>query len=132
MRLLRQARRLAALAVLLTLSWTFAPSAVAGGPTSVLIVSPESARTASLYYADKDYETLTELLAAPGSGGGMTEPPSLGAAMEARRINVTWMAHDVSPWRLDQVYVRPGSDTVWIHTSDIAPSFLTGSWHEAA
>ncbi|MEV0092057.1 hypothetical protein [Streptomyces sp. NPDC050738] len=114
------------------MSWAFAPGASAGGPTSVLIVSPESARTTSFYYTDKDYETLTELLAAPGSGGQSTRPPSLGEAMAARQINVTWMIHDISPWRLDQVYARPESGTVWIRSSTDAPDFASGTWHRAA
>ncbi|MEU0398105.1 hypothetical protein ABZ208_36215 [Streptomyces sp. NPDC006208] len=56
MRLLRLLRRLAALATVLALTWFFAPSAVAGGPTSVLITSPESEEAAALYYANEDYE----------------------------------------------------------------------------
>ncbi|WP_329118339.1 hypothetical protein [Streptomyces sp. NBC_01465] len=117
---------------MLALSWAFAPAATAGGPTSVLLVAPSSAMTASLYYSDEEYGTLTDLLNAPDPGGA-TEPkePNLDATMEARQINVTWMVHDVTPWRLDRVYAPVESKTVWIHTSESAPGFTTGAWHRA-
>ncbi|MFI1398934.1 hypothetical protein [Streptomyces sp. NPDC020681] len=130
MRSARLLRRLAALATVLALSWTFAPSAVAGGPTSVLVTSPESGETASLYYSDKDYEALLTLLGDGPTKGQTDRPPSLDMAVGSRQINVTWLAHDVSPWRVDQAYPSDRPGTVWIHTSTEMGS-RKGYWHQA-
>lgn len=116
----------AALALLL---WGAASPASAGGPTSVLLVSPESTETAALYYSDKEYEELAQLLDAPGKGT-RDKPPEAGLTA-ARQINVTWMVHDVTPWRLDRVYpVHKGQD-VWIHTAANLDSTTNGAWHRA-
>ncbi|MEV0217911.1 hypothetical protein [Streptomyces sp. NPDC050704] len=106
-----------------------APTATAGGPTSVLVVSPESAQGAALYYSEKEYEELERLLGKPGSGlreeSGLTEG-------SGRQINVTWMLHDVSPWRVDRVYLdSPRGDDVWIHTATQVPESMNGYWHKA-
>ncbi|MFF7545937.1 hypothetical protein ACFZCU_20245 [Streptomyces canus] len=104
-----------------------APSASAGGPTSVLVVSPESGETASLYYSDEEYGELQRLLGPPGAGA-RTKPPEANL-LAARQINVTWMAHDVSPWRLDQVFPLADTDEVWIHTAEHVPESVNGHWH---
>ncbi|WP_405822548.1 hypothetical protein OG705_22040 [Streptomyces sp. NBC_00838] len=128
-------RRLAALIAVTALTWGFAPSAVAGGPTSVLITSPESAETAALYNSDAEYEALSKQLGGEGMGvlpeGRKKRPGSLDSAMGSRQINVTWMVHDVQPWRLDRVY--PGADTseIWIHTTTDMRGQETGVWHQA-
>ncbi|MFF3685531.1 hypothetical protein [Streptomyces sp. NPDC002187] len=136
MRLLRLLRRLAALATVLALTWFFAPSAVAGGPTSVLITSPQSEEAAALYYANEDYGSLQALLGVDGGrqpGTGRSErPPSLEEAAGMRALNVVWMVHDIQPWRLDQVYVGKNADRpIWIHTSLDAET-QQGTWHKAA
>lgn len=116
----------AALALLL---WGAASPASAGGPTSVLLVSPESTETAALYHSDKEYGELEQLLGAPGKGS-RDKPPEAGLTA-ARQINVTWMVHDVTPWRLDRVYpVHKGQD-VWIHTAANLDSTTNGAWHRA-
>ncbi|MFD7446847.1 hypothetical protein [Streptomyces sp. NPDC059909] len=107
-----------------------APGALAGGPTSVLIVSPESGETASLYYSDKEYEALTDLLG-PGSSGDTDRPPSLDSVTGVRQINVTWMVHDISPWRLDRVHPSDDGSTVWIHSAVGLPTSYDGLWHKA-
>ncbi|MFC7262684.1 hypothetical protein [Streptomyces lutosisoli] len=107
-----------------------APSAMAGGPTSVLVVSPESAESTALYYSDEEYGKLMRLLGDPGSGI-REEPPGLGVG-SGRQINVTWLIHDVSPWRVDRVYPdTPGSKEVWIHTATQVPQSMNGYWHRA-
>ncbi|MFF7164859.1 hypothetical protein ACFZBP_26440 [Streptomyces sp. NPDC008086] len=116
----------AALALLL---WGAASPASAGGPTSVLLVSPESAETAALYYSDKEYGELEQLLGAPGKGT-RDKPPEAGLTA-ARQINVTWMVHDVTPWRLDRVYPAHKGPDVWIHTSANLDSTTNGAWHRA-
>jgi hypothetical protein len=50
----------------------------------------------------------------------------------AHQINVTWLAHDISPWRLDRVFpVESTSKAVWIHTAANVPENLNGYWHRA-
>ncbi|MGN9792169.1 hypothetical protein ACTMTU_13890 [Streptomyces sp. OZ13] len=127
---MRLLRRVAALTVLFALTWVFAPVAAAGGPTSVFLTSPESGETASLYYSDKEYGTLTDLLGPTGSDGTKERPPSLDMAMGTRQITVTWMVHDVDPWRVDRLYPGEARDTVWIHTSTESGG-EQGTWHTA-
>ncbi|MFE4581721.1 hypothetical protein [Streptomyces chartreusis] len=116
-------------AALALLVWGAAAPASAGGPTSVLLVSPESTETASLYYSDKEYGQLERLLGSADQGT-RNKPPE--AALEAaRQINVTWMVHDVSPWRLDRVYPVDDGKDVWIHTASDLGSTTNGTWHRA-
>ncbi|MGC9535382.1 hypothetical protein [Streptomyces sp. UG1] len=115
-----------ALALLL---WGAASPASAGGPTSVLLVSPESTQTASLYRSDKEYEELDQLLGARGKGT-RDKPPEANLTT-ARQINVTWMVHDVMPWRLDRVYPSHDEKDVWIHTAENLGNTANGIWHRA-
>lgn len=73
--------------------------AVAGGPTSVLLVAPGSGRSASLYYSDPDYDTLYNLLTS-SSGASAVRPEDVSWH---RFITVTWLIHDVSVWRIDRI-----------------------------
>ncbi|WP_158684932.1 hypothetical protein [Streptomyces sp. LaPpAH-108] len=111
--------------------WAASPAA-AGGPTSVLVASPESRQTTSLYNSDKEYETLLRLLG-PENQGARKLPPQAGLDMtHARQINVSWMVHDMAPWRIDRVFpvdTEPG--TVWIHTATDLPDSTNGYWHRA-
>lgn len=118
---------LGALAAALTLAVWSAPSASAGGPTSVLVVSPESGETSSLYHSDEEYGELQRLLGPPGIGT-RSKPPE-AKLLGARQINVTWMAHDISPWRLDQIFPLADTDQVWIHTTESVPESVNGRWH---
>ncbi|MFC8200921.1 hypothetical protein ACFWBR_00750 [Streptomyces sp. NPDC060006] len=107
-----------------------ATTATAGGPTSVLVVSPESGLSTALYTTSEEYRELERLLGQPGSGTS-EEPPGLGVG-SSQQINVTWMLHDVSPWRVDRVYPDTrGSKKVWIHTAANAPESMNGYWHTA-
>ena len=45
-------------------------AAVAGGPTSVLITSPERARATALYYSDEQYAELEEAATTAADGFG--------------------------------------------------------------
>jgi hypothetical protein len=104
-----------------------APPASAGGPTSVLVVSPASEETASLYYDDKEYTQLERLLGNPVTGN-RGKPPE---ADLTRRVTVTWMVHDISPWRLDQIFSADEGGEMWIHTAANLPRSVNGSWHRA-
>lgn len=104
-----------------------ASTATAGGLTSLLIVAPQSRETASLYYSDEEYVELQRLLGPPGRGT-RTKPPEADL-VAARQINVTWLQHDISPWRLDQIFPEAGTKDVWIHTADHLPESMNGHWH---
>lgn len=122
-----------------------APEAMAGGPTSVLVVSPESGQSTALYVSDKEYGELERCLGDIGEGSRQ-RPPGLDMGDGSRQINVTWMVHDVRPWRVDRAYPvasgskdgvddvdgKDGKDTaaVWIHTTTDVES-MTGAWHKA-
>ncbi|TLS44513.1 hypothetical protein FE633_19575 [Streptomyces montanus] len=138
---MRSVRELAAaagaLAATLALLVAGAPAAVAGGPTSVLLVSPNSGETASLYNSEQEYMRLSDLLLAdPGraldnSKEKPPEPDFIG-----RHINVTWMIHDVTPWRVDMIHPDvAGSRSVWILTQlkmDLGTSEPSQEiWHQA-
>ncbi|MDX3852259.1 hypothetical protein [Streptomyces sp. AK02-01A] len=132
----RTLRRAAVLVAALALTWGFAPSAMAGGPTSVLIASPESEETAALYYTDKEYAELTRQLGAleepaPKAPGQKERPRSLDGALGSRQINVTWMLHDVRPWRVDRVYTSADLSTIWIATLPQPSPRQEVSWHRA-
>ncbi|MHC3468254.1 hypothetical protein ACYF6T_06045 [Streptomyces sp. 7R007] len=107
-----------------------ASSAAAGGPTSVLVTSPTGAKATALYYSDKEYDALQGLLGAPGVGT-REKPPEADLA-HARQINVTWMAHDMTPWRIDRVFpVDSRPRAVWIHTAADVSQTPNGYWHRA-
>lgn len=130
----------AGFAVALALLVAVAPRAVASGPTSVLVVSPESEQTASLYVSDAEYGELERCLGTlddldslgekgdRGEGRG-ERPPGLVLSDASRQINVTWMVHDVRPWRVDRAYPA-SSGAVWIHTTTDVGS-MKGTWHKA-
>jgi hypothetical protein len=73
--------------------------ALAGGPTSVLLVAPSGA-TASLYVTHSEYGQLQRALGenpAPEAGA-----PGGGLAPSGARFTITWLIHDVAVWRVDQ------------------------------
>lgn len=114
-----------------------AAPAQAGGPTSVLLVAPESGRTAALYVDDADYEALGRLVGAFQQGvPDSTVDPTDTSHESGRRITVTWLIHDVQVWRVDRVYVG-ADDGPWIATqgSLAEPGGIWDTpvtWHQAA
>ncbi|MEQ8142312.1 hypothetical protein [Streptomyces sp. OP7] len=116
----------AALTAPVLLLWATTPAS-AGGPTSVLVVSPASGETASLYYSDKGYTELERLLA-PADTGTRARPPEAALA-SGRQVNVTWMVHDVTPWRVHQIHLPDGARNVWVHTSTHITDGDDGVWH---
>lgn len=107
-----------------------ASSASAGGPTSVLVTSPANGEAAALYYSAEEYKELEQLLGPPGTG--TPEKPPEADLTHAGQINVTWLAHDISPWRMDRVFpVESRPQAIWIHTAANVPEDLNGYWHRA-
>jgi hypothetical protein len=133
---MRLLTRLAALLATLALVWVCAPSAMAGGPTSVLITSPESGETAALYTSDAAYQQLMREVgawdgAATPPTGTKKRPSSLDGVVGLRQINVVWMIHDIDPWRVDRVFASPDPHRIWIQTESRFPVSGEGLWHEA-
>lgn len=104
--------------------------ASAGGPTSVLLVSPMTGSTASLYATDDDYGLLMQALGespvADGKGLGLNAGPG------HNQVNITWLVHDVAVWRTDHV-VMSATDGPWVQTRisyDGATGYGDpGTWH---
>ncbi|MFE2090774.1 hypothetical protein [Streptomyces sp. NPDC059460] len=112
------------------LSLCLAPGAVAGGPTTVLVASPDSGKATALSVSDPRYTRLEALLG-PAGEGDKERPQSLDGAVGTRQINVTWMVHDLEPMRTDRVFPGDDPDTVWIHTASEVPYTYRGYWHRA-
>jgi hypothetical protein len=128
---------LRAVAVVLT-AWVLAilappGPASAGGPTSAMLSVPGEGRTASLYYSDDAYEKLARLVDVGGAG---TVDESGRSHDTGTGVTVTWLVHDVEPWRVDRIYLA-GDDGPWIATQETLTG--TGSiwdapvvWHQPA
>jgi len=103
-------RRILAVAVLALAAAVGLPVASqAGGPTSVLITQPGQSAGA-LYYDDAAYDALLGLLPAEETRG---TPGTPGGGVD---YNLTWLVHDVMPWRFDRVRIaRDGS--AWVSTT---------------
>ncbi len=107
-----------ALAVVLT-AWVLvllAPPgpASAGGPTSALLSVPGHGRTASLSYSDAAYEQLASLVKV----GGGTVDDSGRSHDSGTTVTVTWLIHDVEPWRVDRIQLG-AADGPWIATQEV-------------
>jgi hypothetical protein len=120
-----------------------ASSAVAGGPTSVLLVVPGENRTASLYTGSADYDRLITLVGGFEPPTGSTTPPKgaddLGAAgtndSSGPGVTLTWLIHDVNVWRVDRVYAdAAGGPLISTQTSANGGDLWATPpvWHTAA
>lgn len=118
-----------AVAALVLVCSAMASPAVAGGATSVLLVSPESAEATALHHSDKRYREL-ELLLPDLDEAGLAEPDAKAELDGRRHINITWMAHDVHPWRLDRIYPYSGDGGLWIQMT-VDPPSTKSRWHKA-
>ena len=127
-----------ALAVVLT-AWVLvllAPPgpAYAGGPTSVLLSVPGEGSTASLYYTEDAYEELADLV---GAYDGTGTVDGSGRSHETGTgVTLTWLIHDVTPWRVDRVYLQ-GDGAPWIASQVMEGDALSVwdspvVWHQPA
>jgi hypothetical protein len=89
-------------------------NAYAGGPTSVIIVDPTTGRSAALYTNDKDYGLLMDVL---GPRPPVTDGPDLHGGPGSSAVNVTWLIHDVSVWRIDHVFLDDPAGP-WVETAE--------------
>ena len=101
------------LAVLVAASLLLAAPAQAGGPTSALLSVPGQGKTASVYYTDPEYDALACLVGVT-SGTGTVDSSGRSHAAGAG-VTVTWLIHDVMPWRVDHIYLT-GEGAPWIAT----------------
>ena len=126
-------RVLAGLLLIITGIWTTANLAWAGGPTSVLMVSPTTGQAAALHTNNPRYQQLVEAVGAYDSPTGPTTPPAkVPADCFGCEIRLTWLIHDMSVWRIDRVFVT-ADDGVWVGSvSNSEGGDLyekTASWH---
>ena len=98
--------------VLVAVSVLAGRPAVAGGPTSVVLSEPGTGRMAALHASGADYTALAGYVDAFGTTGG--SDPSRKPTQSGPLITMTWLIHDVSPWRVDRVYL--GGGEVWLAT----------------
>ena len=88
-----------------------ATRANAGGPTSVLVVDNQGRHAAGALAGSSAYDSLARALDIENPPNG--QPRSEDSFM-AGSIRLTWMIHDVQPWRVDALTIE-GSD-VWVST----------------
>jgi hypothetical protein len=120
-------RLLALLALTVSATVVLASPTVAGGPTSVLITDPSTGQATALYYSDARYQELDGLLSDGATLDG--EPPGLGG----RALNLTWMIHDIQPWRTQQLYLdAEGGPVVASYGSELAGDAGETTWTRPA
>ncbi len=109
-------RRTLAVAVLALWALIGLPgTAHAGGPTSVLITEPATGNSTALYVTSGDYADLERLLE-EGSKAPASDPPTGSGGAD---YNLTWMIHDVQPWRLDSLHVS-ADGTAFVATTFVS------------
>jgi hypothetical protein len=113
-----RASLIAAVLVVVPLAWL--EPAAAGGPTSALLSVPGQGKTASLYYTDPEYDALADLVGVTGDTGTVD---SSGRSHDGGGpgVTITWMIHDVDPWRIDRVYPAQNGGP-WIATQTVGES----------
>ena len=94
-----------------------APPASAGGPTSVLVVNYDGNRASAALTGSTLYSDLETALDPSTTPSGEKLAP---AAFMNTPIRLTWMIHDVTPWRVDAISIV-GTD-VWVETTADAGS----------
>jgi hypothetical protein len=112
--------------------------ASAGGPTSLLITSPQNQRTSSAYIGDARYERLAEyvgMTTAAGVNQSTTggSPPAGIDTQTGSEIRLTWLIHDMMVWRVDRIHLA--GDVIWIQTMQDwdreGGEIGDGIWHRA-
>jgi hypothetical protein len=101
--------------ILAALSLMLSGPAHGGGPTSALLSVPGEGATASLYYTDPEYDALADLVGIESGTGTGRVDESGGGHENGPGVTVTWLIHDVMPWRVDHIYLQ-GKEAPWIAT----------------
>jgi hypothetical protein len=89
--------------------------AAAGGPSSVLLVAGDHARTASSYVGRETYNQLNVLLGNIDPFSESSKQSGPGDSGWGPYITATWLVRDIQVWRVDKIlYAAPGGP--WIAT----------------
>lgn len=114
---------------------TSAGPSTAGGVTSVLVVSADRERAAAAYSSEPAFDRLAAAVGRDEdipSGSEPGHPRRLVVWPSGPQITVSWMSHDVSPHRIDQVLLDVAGGP-WIRTlraeADRDVYCATGIWH---
>jgi hypothetical protein len=89
-----------------------AAPASAGGPTSVLVVDYDGSRAGAALTGSAAYADLEKALSPYEPPRGERVP---SASFMGTNLRLTWLIHDVTPWRIDAVTVDGGD--VWVETT---------------
>jgi hypothetical protein len=108
--------RVVVVAALAVVPALFGGVANAGGPTSVLVVSPQNGNAAGLYYSDPEYDRLMTVLGGDAPGAAVTASNQQPAGYGPEYVTVTWLIHDVMIWRIDRVFLAPDPGEMWVVT----------------
>ena len=132
---MHRVRALVIVAAIVGATLSLSAPAQAGGPTSVILSVPDGGQTASLYYTDPEYDALAAMLGADiGDGTSMADTSGRSHAT-GPGVTVTWLIHDVTPWRVDHVYLL-GEGAPWVATQLSDESGTIGNspviWHKPA
>jgi hypothetical protein len=112
---MRVIRGVAGLGLVVLLALGGALPAYGGGPTSVLIVSPDNNAAAALYTTQTEYQQLAGYVDETGQKTEVLKADERSAHESSRFIRLTWLIHDTTVWRTDWIY--PDSDGgPWIAT----------------
>lgn len=107
---------LAGLLFIMTGLWYAVTPAWAGGPTSVMIVDPNTGQAVAVHTKNPRYQQLVDAVGAYVSPTGPTAPPtSVPADCFGCELRLTWLVHDVSVWRIDRVYLT-ANDGIWLQS----------------
>lgn len=109
------------------------PSAVAGGPTSVLLANHETGRSAAALNGSSAYADLQSILGDENPPAKSGTPPG-GVKDSGSGIRLVWLIHDVDAWRIDNVHVV-GADVwveTWFNLSGTEATGETSVWHQPA
>jgi hypothetical protein len=100
-----------AVAMLVVLVGAAAPAS-AGGPTSVIVVQYAGSRAAAALTGSPVYADLERALSP-------YDPPrgerTATASFMGTTLRLTWLIHDVTPWRIDGVVID--GNEVWVETA---------------
>ncbi|WP_308299073.1 hypothetical protein [Streptomyces sp. GESEQ-35] len=94
----------------------------------MLVVSPTTQQAVGLYAISPEYGRLQKLLDQSGSGPDADAQARELAAGSGDQVNITWMIHDVTPWRQDTVLVGNAGD-ILINTAVGTPPEGSDQWH---
>lgn len=100
--------------------------AVAGGPTSMMLVNHEGSRAAALLNGSPDYAALEEFVQ-QSTPSQMQSPTDANTRWAVRGV---WYLHEVTPWRTN-AFVMATDGKLWICTAESYGGSVAGeecSW----